>query len=128
MERKTDYSSVIENGFTDRRSNIFFEPFIKIFFNRIDLDGESAATLKEYAGKGRIAFLSFQSTNTSLLILLNILNKHGLKIPKLAIDFNPYLFQKISIFVKKVIRTINVFRGKESYERIPDNDYIITRI
>lgn len=123
MEKKSELSSTILNGLTSRRSNIFFERFIKIFFRRIDFDDESIFTLQEYADKGRTVFISFQSTNTSLLIFLNILKTRGFKIPAFAIDHTPYLFQKISSFFKRTVRMLNFFKRKKEYEKISERDY-----
>ena len=42
-------------------------------FRKVNFGSESILTLENYSEKGKIIFASFQSSNTSLLILMNLL-------------------------------------------------------
>ena len=51
-------STAIKNGRVHRRSNYFFEFFIRRLFGKIDFDGASLATLKELNEKGAVEVIT----------------------------------------------------------------------
>lgn len=107
-------STAIKNGRVHRRSNYFFEFFIRRLFRKIDFDGASLATLRELDEKGHLVFASFHSSTTSLLILTSLLRRHGLKVPMLAMGIRPYLYQMLSNTVRLVFRSLRrLFLGKK---------------
>ncbi len=124
MKDGLQFSAYIKNSIVSRRSNIFFEKFIGLFFRNVDFDDESKANLQKYLDMGRVAFVSFQSTNTSLLIFLNLLDRYRYRQPELALDFTPYPFQVASSFVKMITRGIVSRYYRIKSERVSDAEYI----
>ena len=118
------FSTNITNGMVSRRSNIFIEKIVRIFFHQINFDKESIATLNEYQDKGRVVYVSYQSSNLTLFILLSLLRRHGFGIPVLALDFSVYLLQNISTVIKKIILFIRGLFHKIRVKHISDFDYL----
>lgn len=107
-----------------RKSNFFFGKLISVLFQRVDFDNETQTVLKEYSGKGKIVYASFQSFTTSMLILNNLLRRHGHPSVTLALGMYPYLFQIGADYVVSVFRkTVSLFKkNKNMY--IPDEAFI----
>ncbi|MCU0848600.1 MAG: 1-acyl-sn-glycerol-3-phosphate acyltransferase [Spirochaetes bacterium] len=124
IDIKYTNSSFITNSIVERRSNLFFERFIGIFFRNLDLDKESLLNLKESDGKGKRVYVSYQSSTTSLLVFINILRRHGLLVPVLALEFTPYLLQIISSTLKRTYRGIYDFFHKRKSVPVSDLDCI----
>lgn len=123
-DRTVDVSTYIANAIAQRRSNIFVEKIIGIFFSRVDFDRETLSSLQELSGKGRVVYISYQSSGTSLVIFLNLLRRHGMALPKLALDFSPYLMQIVSTAVKRLVKKIMNRYHRIEADYITDYDYI----
>lgn len=119
-----DYTSYIVGGIVKRRSNIFFEWLVRLLFRKTEFDAESLETLKEYEGKGRTVFASYQSTATSLLVFTNLLKKEGLSVPVLALGFRQYLLQKIFTGLRQIGARVLSALGIRSYRKVSDGAYI----
>ena len=124
QDRFENCSTAIKNGRVQRRSNRFFERFIRILFRKIDFDAASLATLKELEGKGRVVYASFQSSAMSLLILTALLRRHGIRIPMLALGVTPYLYQEISNIIRLVIRSVRRLFSKRRRGAVGDRECI----
>jgi glycerol-3-phosphate O-acyltransferase len=96
------------NSLVNTRANAFMGKVTSLFFKSILFDGESLQTLREYQGKGKIAFVSYQSANTPLLILVNLLRENGLPAPVRALDFTPNLFQMMA----NMAHNVSVLAGR----------------
>jgi glycerol-3-phosphate O-acyltransferase len=83
---------------------------------RAELDDESIRIVKEYSEKGSVVFASFQSSNISLLMLYNLLNRNGLELPKIALEFNPYLLQTITYLFKRLLRRLTHPFGPRGFQ------------
>ncbi|PKL39832.1 MAG: hypothetical protein CVV44_06315 [Spirochaetae bacterium HGW-Spirochaetae-1] len=118
------YTSYIMDGIVQRRSNRVFENIVRMLFRRTEFDGESLATLKDYEEKGKIVYVSFQSSTTSLLIFTYLLKRHGLKAPVLALGYNPYLFQVVTNLVRRIYRFLWGGLGLRSFRMVTDEEYI----
>lgn len=118
-------SLYIQNSKVDTGVNSFAEKVSGIFFKNIEFDSESLKTLQEYHGKGRFVYVSFQSTNTPLMILVNLLKKYGFRTPALALDFTPNILHIIVNFFNTVSVYFNRMAGKKRYEKISDFECIL---
>ena len=115
----------IKNSMVQSGANAFMERIISIFFRNIDFDNESLKTLQEYKEKGREAYVSYQSANTPLLILVNLLRSHNFRIPDLALDFTPNIFQMIVNLVHGASIMFSKIVGRKNFETPSDFDYIL---
>jgi len=118
------YSRYISNGIIGRKSNLFFEKIIRLFLIRLKFDSESLDRIKEYSSKGNVVYVSFQSTNTSLLIFINLIRRSGRAVPVLALDFASYPIQVISTFIKKAAAKIRSIFKETGGEPVSDYDFI----
>ncbi len=117
-------STAIKNGRVHRRSNLFFEIFVRLLFRRVDFDGASMATLRDLQEKGHIVYASFQGSATSLLILTSLLRRHGFRVPMLALGITPYLYQEVSNAVRLIFRSLRrLFLGGR-FRPMADRDCI----
>ncbi len=123
-QQKTKTSKLIAHSIVPRRLNRFFGGVIRILFRKVDFDNESLLILNEEREKGITFFASYQSSNTSLLLLNNLLRKHNLDRPALALGFRPYLVQIISIATAGLFRTVRNFFDSGSYRQVDDETYI----
>ncbi len=119
--RKSYY---ISKGLVSRRSNIFLVTFVKMLFHGVDFDPESLAVLKSNYADKKAVFVSFQSSNTSMLILINLLRRHGFKVPDLAMDFTPNLIQIFSNSYRKINRYFYEIFSKEQLKTIHTGEYM----
>ena len=117
-------SSYINNSVVKRKSNIFMEKIIGLFFRKVDFDSESLTTIQDCSNRGSVVYVSYQSTVTSLLILNNLLKKHNLTAPYLALDFKPYVLQVFSNFFKRFFRFLTKIFSRKKLEKISDNEYL----
>ena len=72
-----------------------------------------------------MAYVSYQSANTPLLILINMLQNHGFKVPYLALDFTPNVMQMTVNFFTSAYALIRKIAGRKKFETISDFDYIL---
>lgn len=121
-------SLYIKNSLVETEVNSFAEKINGAFFRNIAFDSESLKTLKEYQGKGRVVYASFQSANTPLMVLVNLLKKNGFRSPALALDFTPNFFQMIVNLYRIASVFFNKLFGKKKFEKISDFDYIMDLI
>jgi len=112
MKKSKDFN--FTNRKVMRRSNLFFGKIIKFLFRKLDFDEESLLTLKSFEEKGTLVYASFQSSATSLLIFLNLLNKHDLKKPVVAVGVRQYFFQFISEYFKRMMQFISGIFKKQT--------------
>ncbi len=126
MDKTQIVSSLyIKNSMLETGVNSFAEKVSGVLFRNIEFDSESLKALQKYHGKGRVVYASFQSTNTPLMILVNLLKKHGFRTPVLALDFTPNLLQMTVNFFHSVSIFFNKLAGKKKIEKISDFDYIL---
>jgi glycerol-3-phosphate O-acyltransferase len=112
------------DGVIDGFINSLLEDFAGFLFRKVDFDAESLKTLKDYSVKNNIVYVSFHSSNISLLIFCHLLKKHNIDLPIVALDENPYMMQTIKHLSKRVIKSIKRrFFGKK-YQDIFETDYI----
>jgi len=118
------YSSYLSSGIVTKRTNVVIAGIIKHLTSRLDFDNESLKNLNDYADRGRIAFASFQSSNVSLLMLLNLLKKHNIEMPVLALDFRPYMPQLLSDLFGRIAGFFRKIFMKTEYEPVSNENYI----
>ncbi len=124
-EHSKSYPSYAMSGHVNRKSNLFIEKILRLLhFRRMNFDQESIALLKEYQQKGSTVFASFQSHNTSLLILVNLLRQHSFKIPELVLGYKPYFFQNIIDSFRKIFFFFGKFFSKDRFPEVSDEQYI----
>jgi glycerol-3-phosphate O-acyltransferase len=121
-------SLYIQNSMVDTGINAFMGRLSGLVFRNIDFDSESLKTLEEYQGKGRIVYVSYQSANAPLMVLVNLLRYHGFKVPGLALDFTPSVFQMAVNLFRSIAVFFNKITGKKKFEKIPDFDHILDLI
>ncbi len=117
-------SSTAFDGVIDGFINSLLEDFAGFLFRKIDFDPESLQTLKEYSSKNNIVYVSFHSSNISLLIFCHLLKKHNIDLPIVALDENPYMMQTIKHLSKRVIKSIKKKLFRKKYKDIFETDYI----
>jgi glycerol-3-phosphate O-acyltransferase len=117
-------SSATFDGVIDGFINSLLENFAGFLFRKIDFDPESLQTLKEYSTKNNIVYVSFHSSNISLLIFCHLLKKHNIDLPIVALDENPYMMQTIKHLSKRVIKSIRKRLFRKKYKDIFETDYI----
>ncbi|MBN2403214.1 MAG: 1-acyl-sn-glycerol-3-phosphate acyltransferase [Spirochaetes bacterium] len=117
-------SSTAFDGVIDGFINSLLENFAGFLFGKIDFDAESLQTIKEYSNKNNIVYVSFHSSNISLLIFCHLLKKHNIDLPIVALDENPYMMQTIKHLSKRVIKSIKKRLFGKKYEDIFETDYI----
>ena len=126
-DRKKDniYTSSNDfDGVIDGFINSLLEQLTGFLFRKIDFDTESLKTLKEYSEKKNIVYVSFHSSNISLLLFCYLLKKHNIDIPIVALEENPYMMQTIKHVWKRIVKFLNKkFLGK-NYKHIFETDYI----
>ncbi len=118
------YSPYIESGVIKKDKYKIFSFLVGLFFNRIELDKESILIVKEHAAKGKVVYASMQTTYTSLYILINLLKKHNLPVPVLALGFIPYTYQKVIILYSEIVTYIKKMFKSGEYKFISNHEYI----
>jgi len=121
---KAQFSRTVRNRLIDRQSNRFYEFIIRLFFRKVDFDSESKLALDNYAKNSKTVYVSFQSSNTSLLILISLLRRNGYNVPKLAFDFTPYVLQSITNTIRGLGRTIGKIFKKSKDPVITEKEYM----
>jgi glycerol-3-phosphate O-acyltransferase len=120
-----DTSLYIRNSIVETDVNSLVGRIIGLFFRGINFDKESLQTLKEYQNKGRVVFASYQSANTTLMVLTNLLQQYGFKSPSLALDFTPNPMQAAVNFFESSSMFFQKITGRKKYETISDFNYIL---
>ena len=118
-------SLYISNSLMNTGANAFMEKLAGIFFRKIDFDTESIKPLREYQGKGRVAYVSYQSSSASLHILANLLRRHGNRVPDIALDFTPSFLQMIINFFSRISYFYQKYLERKKFTAVPDQEYII---
>ncbi len=124
MDKKQNVTTYISHGNLQRRSNRLLERLMNVLFRKVTFDDESLSNLQQHREGSRNVYVSFQNSNTSLLIFSNLLRREGFGLPVQAIGFKPYLFQVVTTFARKVFRFLADLAGKKSGEKISDEEYI----
>lgn len=119
------HSSYIRNSLVRTDVNAFMGKISSLLFRSIDLDSESLLTLKEYQDKGHAVYVSYQSSNAPLLIIVNLLRKHGFKDPELSLDFTPNIFQMAVNLFEGITAFFGRLSGGKKTAAVSDRDYII---
>ena len=117
-------SAFISQSRLQRKSNFLFGIIIKILFKKVDLDNESLAIMKEYSGKGKTVYASFQSSTTSMIILNNLLKRHGFPGMTLSLGISPYILNILYDFAARSFRKIPGLFRKNRDLHIPDEAFI----
>jgi len=120
-----NYSLYIKNSIVETDVNTFMGKITGLFFRSVNFDKESLQTLKEYQARGCLVYASYQSANTTLLMLVNMLQKHGFKAPRLALDFTPNILQMAVNFFTSASVLFQKITGRKKYETISDFNYIL---
>lgn len=118
------HSRYINNSIVHTRVNDAMEKLAGLLFRGVSFDSESLQTLKDYHGKGRTAYVSFQSSSTPLLILVNLLRRNGAPVPELALGFTPHLVQAIVNFGAAAALLFKQYILRKKIENVSDFDYI----
>ncbi|TFH43357.1 MAG: hypothetical protein E4G96_01355 [Chrysiogenales bacterium] len=118
-------SSYIKKSAVQTGPNVLMEKVAGLFFRSVDFDSESIQTLKEYQGKGKVVYISYQSSNAPLRILVNLLRKSGCMPPDLALDFTPGFLQRMASLFQGAAELFGRLTGRMKIESISDFDYII---
>jgi glycerol-3-phosphate O-acyltransferase len=118
-------SLYISNSLMNTGARALMGRLAGIFFRKIDFDAESINTLREYCGKGRVAYVSYQSSSAPLHILVNLLRRHGSPVPDIALDFTPSLLQATENFFSHVSFLFRKYFEGKKLVTVPDRDYII---
>lgn len=119
------HSSYIRNSLVRTDVNAFMGRITGLLFRGIEFDSESLMTLKEYQPRGHAVYVSYQSSNAPLLILVNLLKKHGFKGPELALDFTPNFFQSAVNFFESAAALLDKLSGRKKTVLMSDRDYIL---
>jgi len=117
-------SNEIYDGDIQKDLNPLLERVIKFLFKKLEIDQESIDTLREYSEKGEIVFASFHSTNTSLLILHILLRRNGFVPPAYALEYNPFLLQKLGFVLKRVGKLLGRLFLRRRSRDVLETDYI----
>ncbi len=118
-------TSNIYDGEIYQRLNPLVEKLTGILFRKMGFDEESFKILGEYhAQKKNIVYASFHSSNISLLILYNLLKRHGLETPVFALEYNPFLLQTAKFVWKRLVKFFNHVILRREYKYILDTGYI----
>jgi glycerol-3-phosphate O-acyltransferase len=112
------------DGVIDGFFNSMLEKAAGFIFRKIDFDTESLQTLKDYHDKKNIVYVSFHSSNISLVILCHLLKKHFIDLPIVALEENPFMMQTIKHVWKRIMKFINKSIWGKKYRHIFDTDYI----
>lgn len=117
-------SNEIYDGDIQKDLNPLLERVIKFLFKKLEIDHESIDTFREYSEKGEIVFASFHSTNTSLLILHILLRRNGFVPPAYALEYNPFLLQRIGFVLRRVGKFLGRFFLRRRSRDVLETDYI----
>ncbi|MDA3900890.1 MAG: 1-acyl-sn-glycerol-3-phosphate acyltransferase [Spirochaetes bacterium] len=80
---------------------------------KADLDDESVKIIRDYSQKGKLVYVSFQSSNIALMMLYRLLEKNDLARPRLALECKPFLLQSFSHLFKRFFGKIrHLFKRK----------------
>ena len=114
------------NSLVRTRANDFMEKVTALFFRSISFDEESLQTLKGLQGKGKIAYVSYQSANTPLLVLVNLLRENDLPVPVRALDFAPNVVQLFANMYYNISMLVNRFGGRgRKVETVSDAEMVM---
>ncbi len=119
-----NWSPFIKRSLVDRYSNRIIGTIIRLLFGKVNFDSESLINLNQKREKGSVVFASFETSQTSLLIFTNLLKKHGINIPLVALGFVPYIVQNISNTLRKAYGYITGIFRKKKGEPVPDDESI----
>lgn len=127
--KKGDESGIITSNIYDgeiyERLSPLVEKITGMLFRRIDFDEESAKTLNGMqSANAHIVYASFHSSNISLLILYNLLRRHGFTPPVFALEYNPFLLQTLSFVWKRIVKFFNQVFLRKSYVSVLDTGYV----
>ncbi len=120
--RKDDPSPLFD-GLLFEKINPLIEKAISFFFRKIDFDTESLLTLKKHSD-GNVVYASFHTSNLSLLLLHSLLKRHGLKTPKFALEYNPFMLQPFNYILKRIFRPIDDLFSRHKRNDVIDSGYI----
>ncbi len=125
---QASHSLYIGNSLVGNGIDSLMEKLAGIFFGTIDYDAESKKTLSEYQGKGRAAYISYQSSRTVLHMQVNLLKKCGFPVPFLALDFTPSILKTISDIFSRANNFLQKSSDKSAREAISDDEYVMASL
>ncbi|MDR3237870.1 MAG: 1-acyl-sn-glycerol-3-phosphate acyltransferase, partial [Spirochaetia bacterium] len=120
---KEKYTSYIMSGIR-RPAAFLVECLVRLLFRKIAFEKTSLETLKNYAGKGKIVFASSQSLTSSFFLFANLLRKHELPVPTLALGFRPYALQVLVVSMEKFYNRAASLLGIHKYIEVSDEEYM----
>ncbi len=126
--QKFKTSALIANSLVPRMLNNLLGRIINLLFRKLDFDNESLLIMEQYREKGHHVYASFQSSNTSLLLLDNLLKKHGFNSPDLALGFIPYILQTVANGFTRAYQAIRSLLNSSRYTEISDEEYIANSV
>lgn len=124
MKENKKVTTYISQGRVERRSYRIMEKVMAVLFRKVTFDDDSLSNLQRYGEGGKNVYVSFQSSSTSLLIFTNLLRRRGFAVPYQAIGFQPYFFQFISTFLRRVFRFILELTGRSKRDALGDEEYL----
>ncbi|TAL29642.1 MAG: hypothetical protein EPN93_21375 [Spirochaetes bacterium] len=128
MKGKNDtgiITSTVYGGEIYERLNPIVQKITRVLFRNVEFDKESIATLEEFASGGKnTVYASYHSSNFSLLILYNLLRRHGYNPPVFALEYNPFLLQTVSFLWKRLVKGFYQLVLRRKYEHVFDTNYV----
>ncbi len=118
-------TSNVYDGEIYNRLNPLVEKLTGVVFRNIDFDAESLKTLQECSAENRhIVYASFHSSNISLLILYNLLRRHGFEPPVFSLEYNPFLLQPAGFVWKRIVKLLDQVILRRKYKFVLDTDHV----
>ncbi|HRX16043.1 MAG TPA: 1-acyl-sn-glycerol-3-phosphate acyltransferase, partial [Spirochaetota bacterium] len=95
--------------------------FASFVCRKAELDDQSIRIIRDYNEKGKLVYVSFQSSNIALLMLYRLLERNDIARPRLALECNPFLLQTPLYLIKKFFSKIaSLFKNKPNLLFSPD--------
>lgn len=118
-------TSNVYDGEIYNRLNPLVEKITGVVFRNIDFDAESLKTLRQCSAENRhIVYASFHSSNISLLILYNLLRRHGFEPPVFSLEYNPFLLQTVGFVWKRIVKLLDQVILRRKYKFVLDTDHV----
>nr|HPO45997.1 hypothetical protein [Spirochaetota bacterium] len=118
-------TSNVYDGEIYNRLNPLVERITGLVFRNIDFDAESLKTLRECSAENRhIVYASFHSSNISLLILYNLLRRHGFEPPVFSLEYNPFMLQTVGFVWRRIVKLLDQVILRRKYKFVLDTDHV----
>ncbi len=116
------FSSGLTGNFISRKSNRIIGKIVKFLFWTVKFDSESLLIIGKYSKKEAIVYASFESSQTSLLLFMNLLKKNRIPLPSAAFGFSRYLIQFLLDWAVKPFKFLRRLIIKKRAHEISDYD------